>query len=76
MQTINHETSSRCETVLHATLAEFETYHTQRAEDLTRIATEYLDEEIGLYEQVLVRLRAARAGFGQRDREVAGRGVS
>ncbi|CAE6354649.1 unnamed protein product [Rhizoctonia solani] len=74
--TINHETSSRCETVLHATLAEFETYHTQRAEDLTRIATEYLDEEIGLYEQVLVRLRAARAGFEQRDREVAGRGVS
>ncbi|CEL60321.1 Sorting nexin-33 OS=Xenopus laevis GN=snx33 PE=2 SV=1 [Rhizoctonia solani AG-1 IB] len=74
--TINHETSSRCETVLHATLAEFETYHTQRAEDLTRIATEYLDEEIGLYEQVLVRLRAARAGFEQRDREVAGWGVS
>ncbi|CAE6444750.1 unnamed protein product [Rhizoctonia solani] len=70
----NHETSSRCETVLHTTLAEFETFHTQRAEDLTRIATEYLDDEIALYEQVLVRLRAARAGF--EERTSGGRGVS
>ncbi|KAJ1311888.1 hypothetical protein OPQ81_010347 [Rhizoctonia solani] len=62
----NHETSSRCETVLHTTLAEFETYHTQRSEDLTWIATEYLDEEIALYEQVLVRLRAARGAFAER----------
>ncbi|KAF8741787.1 WASP-binding domain of Sorting nexin protein, partial [Rhizoctonia solani] len=72
--TPNHDTSSRCETVLHTTLAELETYHTQRAEDLTRVATEYLDEEIALYEQVLTRLRAARAGFEQKD--AAGRGVS
>ncbi|KAF8761714.1 WASP-binding domain of Sorting nexin protein [Rhizoctonia solani] len=63
----HHDTSSRCETVLHTTLAELETYHTQRAEDLTRVATEYLDEEIALYEQVLARLRAARAGFEQKD---------
>ncbi|CAE6498616.1 unnamed protein product [Rhizoctonia solani] len=69
-----HETSSRCETVLHTTLAEFETYHTQRSEDLTRIATEYLDEEIALYEQVLVRLRAARQGFNEKT--AGGRGVS
>ncbi|KAH7345433.1 hypothetical protein B0J17DRAFT_639871 [Rhizoctonia solani] len=68
------ETSSRCETVLHTTLAEFETYHTQRSEDLTRIATDYLDEEIALYEQVLVRLRAARQGFNERTS--GGRGVS
>ncbi|CAE7207935.1 unnamed protein product [Rhizoctonia solani] len=70
----NPETSSRCETVLHATLAEFETYHAQRSEDLTRIATEYLDEEIALHEQVLVRLRAARAGF--EERTSGARGVS
>ncbi|KAG8683235.1 hypothetical protein FRC11_013800, partial [Ceratobasidium sp. 423] len=69
-----HETSSRCETVLHTTLAEFNTYHTQRSEDITRIATEYLDEEIKLYEQVLVRLRAARQGFEERGS--GGRGVS
>ncbi|CAE6444702.1 unnamed protein product [Rhizoctonia solani] len=71
----NHESSSRCETVLHTTLAEFETYHTQRAEDLTRLATEYLDEEIALHEQVLVRLRAARTGFEQTG-DGAGRGIS
>ncbi|CAE6478129.1 unnamed protein product [Rhizoctonia solani] len=66
------ETSSRCETVLHTTLAEFNTYHTQRSEDITRIATEYLDEEIGLHEQVLVRLRAAKRGFEERTSGVRG----
>ncbi|CAE6406025.1 unnamed protein product [Rhizoctonia solani] len=72
----NHEASSRCETVLHTTLAEFDTFHTQRSEDLTRIATEYLDDEIALYEHILLRLRAARAGFRVEAQPSGERGVS
>ena len=33
-------------------MAEFETYHDQKAEDFRALTTEYLDGEIALYEQV------------------------
>jgi sorting nexin-9/18/33 len=46
------EIAARCETVLNTTMAEFDTYHTQRGEDFTQMAVEYLDSEIELYEQV------------------------
>ncbi|QRV75779.1 sorting nexin lst-4 [Ceratobasidium sp. AG-Ba] len=57
------EIASRCETVLNTTMAEFDTYHAQRGEDFTQIAVEYLDSEIEFYEQVLQKLKAARAAF-------------
>lgn len=44
--------AARCETVLNTTMAEFETYHTQKVEDFETLTTEYLDGEIALYEQV------------------------
>lgn len=44
--------AARCETVLNTTMAEFETYHTQKVEDFHAITTEILDSEIALYEQV------------------------
>ncbi|KAF9517696.1 hypothetical protein BS47DRAFT_1314028, partial [Hydnum rufescens UP504] len=55
--------AARCETVLNATMAEFETYHTQKNEDFRRLAIEHLDGEIALHEQVLSRLRIARSAF-------------
>ena len=45
--------AARCETVLNATMAEFETYHAQKNEDFRRLATEHLDGEIALHEQVI-----------------------
>ncbi|KAG9093547.1 hypothetical protein FRC06_011473 [Ceratobasidium sp. 370] len=57
------EVAARCETVLNTTMAEFDTYHEQRGEDMTQIAVEYLDSEIALYEQVLQKLRTARSAF-------------
>ncbi|KAG8736966.1 hypothetical protein FRC10_008679 [Ceratobasidium sp. 414] len=57
------EVAARCETVLNTTMAEFDTYHEQRGEDMTQIAVEYLDSEIGFYEQVLQKLRTARSAF-------------
>ncbi|KAF8270474.1 hypothetical protein EI94DRAFT_1777873 [Lactarius quietus] len=59
----NEEIASRCETVLNTTIAEMETYHTQKAEDFAEIAKEHLDGEIEFYEQVLNRLRTARRTF-------------
>ncbi|KAK7056363.1 hypothetical protein VNI00_002917 [Paramarasmius palmivorus] len=59
----NEEMASRCETVLNTTMAEMETYHMQKVEDFSNLAKEHLDGEIALYEQVLTRLRAARASF-------------
>jgi sorting nexin-9/18/33 len=48
----NEEVASRCETVLNTTMAEIETYHTQKVEDFSSLAKEHLDGEIEFYEQV------------------------
>jgi sorting nexin-9/18/33 len=55
--------AARCETVLNTTMAEFETYHAQKLEDFERLTVDHLDGEIEFYEQVLSRLRTARANF-------------
>ncbi|KAH7913117.1 hypothetical protein BJ138DRAFT_1002980 [Hygrophoropsis aurantiaca] len=60
---LNEEVASRCETVLNTTMAEMDTYHTQKVEDFSAITKEHLDGEIVFYEQVLGRLRAARRVF-------------
>ena len=44
--------AARCETVLNTTMAEMDTYHTQKLEDFQELAKEHLDGEIALYEQV------------------------
>jgi WASP-binding domain of Sorting nexin protein len=44
--------AARCETVLNTTMAEMETYHTQKGEDFRMLMTEHLDGEIAFYEQV------------------------
>ncbi|KAG8903855.1 hypothetical protein FRC01_008958 [Tulasnella sp. 417] len=59
----DHARAARCETVLNTTMAEFDSYHDQKGEDFDRIAKEHLDGEIAFHEQILRRLRAARAGF-------------
>ncbi|KAI0302386.1 hypothetical protein B0F90DRAFT_1627635 [Multifurca ochricompacta] len=59
----DEEIASRCETVLNTTMAEMETYHTQKVEDFASLAKEHLDGEIEFYEQVLNRLRVARRTF-------------
>ena len=46
------EISARCETVLNTTMAEMETYHSQKIEDFETLTKEHLDGEIQLYEQV------------------------
>jgi len=43
---------ARCETVLNATMAEMDVYHTQKGEDLKTITVDHLDGEIAFYEQV------------------------
>jgi sorting nexin-9/18/33 len=45
--------AGRCETVLNTTMAEMDTYHTQKIEDFGALTREHLDGEIELYEQVL-----------------------
>ncbi|KAJ6595683.1 hypothetical protein DFH09DRAFT_1135316 [Mycena vulgaris] len=67
-QADNHtdgEMAARCETVLNTTMAEMETYHTQKNEDFSAMTKEHLDGEIAFYEQVLSRLRGARRGFDE-----------
>ncbi|KAG6850131.1 hypothetical protein H0H93_000753 [Arthromyces matolae] len=59
------ELAARCETVLNLTLAEMETYHTQKIEDFGTFAKEHLDGEIRFYEQILNKLYAARANFDE-----------
>ncbi|KAI0251172.1 hypothetical protein BJV78DRAFT_1282682 [Lactifluus subvellereus] len=59
----DEEVASRCETVLNITMAEMETYHTQKVEDFASLAKEHLDGEIEFHEQVLNRLRTARRTF-------------
>ncbi|KAI0078645.1 PX-domain-containing protein [Panus rudis PR-1116 ss-1] len=46
--------AARCETVLNTTMAEMDTYHTQKVEDFEKLARELVDGEIELYEQVIV----------------------
>ncbi|KAF9445810.1 PX-domain-containing protein [Macrolepiota fuliginosa MF-IS2] len=53
--------ASRCETVLNTTMAEMDIYHSQKVEDFERLTREHLDGEIRVYEQILTRLRSARA---------------
>ncbi len=48
----DEDTAARCETVLNTTMAEMDTYHTQKVEDFQELAKEHLDGEIALYEQV------------------------
>ncbi|KAG6903388.1 hypothetical protein C0995_013141 [Termitomyces sp. Mi166 len=59
------ELAARCETVLNTTMAELETYHTQKIEDFSTFAKEHLDGEIQFYERILSRLYAARGNFDQ-----------
>ncbi|KAG6854104.1 hypothetical protein C0991_010518 [Blastosporella zonata] len=56
----NEELAARCETVLNTTMAEMETYHTQKLEDFNTLTKDHLDGEIQFYEQILNRLYAAR----------------
>ncbi|KAJ8468877.1 hypothetical protein ONZ45_g17082 [Pleurotus djamor] len=63
----NEDVASRCETVLNTTMAEMETYHTQKIEDFSTITKEHLDGEIHFYEHVLSRLRSARQAFDEPD---------
>lgn len=44
--------AARCETVLNTTMAEMDTYHSQKIEDFTTTTKEHLDGEIIFYEQV------------------------
>ncbi|KAJ6612645.1 hypothetical protein B0H10DRAFT_2051303 [Mycena sp. CBHHK59/15] len=69
---IDSEMAARCETVLNTTMAEMETYHTQKIEDFSTLTKEHLDGEIAFYEQVLNRLRTARRGFDSSQYEQLG----
>ncbi|KAL0959925.1 hypothetical protein HGRIS_011590 [Hohenbuehelia grisea] len=57
----DEEMAARCETVLNTTMAEMDTYHTQKIEDFSAITKDHLDGEIAFYEQVLLRLKNARS---------------
>jgi sorting nexin-9/18/33 len=48
----DEEVVGRCETVLNVTMAEMDTYHSQKVDDLKSIAMDHLDGEIAFYEQV------------------------
>src|SRR6267154_6907067 len=61
----NEEVASRCETVLNTTMAEIETYHTQKVEDFSSLAKEHLDDEIEFYEQVSDILRTDKLSFSK-----------
>ena len=52
----DEEMAARCETVLNTTMAEMDTYHTQKVEDFRALAKDHLDGEIALYEQVCRRV--------------------
>ncbi|KAF9072222.1 hypothetical protein BDP27DRAFT_1418145 [Rhodocollybia butyracea] len=54
------ELASQCKTVLDTTIAETETYPAQ-VEDFAILAKDHLDDEIRLYEQILIQ---ARTSFG------------
>ncbi|TEB35082.1 hypothetical protein FA13DRAFT_1753432 [Coprinellus micaceus] len=57
------DVANRCETVLNITMAEMDTYHTQKQEDFRKLTTEHIDGEIQAYEQILTRLYLARRTF-------------
>ncbi|KAF8221076.1 hypothetical protein L208DRAFT_1447540 [Tricholoma matsutake] len=59
----DEDMAARCETVLNTTMAEMETYHTQKGEDFHTLMKEHLDDEIAVYEQVLSRIKSARQAF-------------
>ncbi|KAI0761285.1 PX-domain-containing protein [Trametes elegans] len=59
----DEEMAARCETVLNVTMAEMDTYHTQKVQDFQELTKEHLDGEIAFYEQILTRLRTARKAF-------------
>ena len=48
---------------MNVTMAEMDTYHTQKGEEFSAIIKEHLDGEIAFYGQVLHRLKAARRTF-------------
>jgi sorting nexin-9/18/33 len=48
----DEDMAARCETVLNTTMAEMETYHSQKAEDFATMTKEHLDGEIIFYQQV------------------------
>lgn len=56
---------ARCETVLNTTMAEMETYHSQKVEDFESLTKEHLDGEIQLYQQILSKLKGARGNFDE-----------
>ncbi|KAF9484995.1 hypothetical protein BDN70DRAFT_871680 [Pholiota conissans] len=56
---------ARCETVLNTTIAEMDVYHRQKGEDLKAVTVDYLDGEIAFYEQILTRLKTARALYNE-----------
>ncbi|KAI1794306.1 hypothetical protein LXA43DRAFT_134219 [Ganoderma leucocontextum] len=70
----DEEMAARCETVLNTTMAEMDTYHTQKLEDFQELAKEHLDGEIALYEQILSRLHTARQAFDQPQYDELARG--
>ncbi|KAJ3479079.1 hypothetical protein NLI96_g9314 [Meripilus lineatus] len=59
----NEEMAARCETVLNTTMAEIETYHSQKIEDFQTLTKDHLDSEIEFHEQILGRLKSARRTF-------------
>ncbi|KAF8155604.1 hypothetical protein B0H34DRAFT_659740 [Crassisporium funariophilum] len=59
----DEDMASRCETVLNTTMAEMDTYHSQKVEDFKTLVQDHLDGEIAFYEQILMRLKAARTTF-------------
>ncbi|KAF9494964.1 hypothetical protein BDN71DRAFT_1470800 [Pleurotus eryngii] len=64
----DEDMASRCETVLNTTMAEMDTYHTQKVEDFSTLTKEHLDGEIAFHEQVsrvLSRLKGARQAFDE-----------
>ncbi|EFI27068.1 Sh3px3 protein [Coprinopsis cinerea okayama7 len=59
----DEDVAARCETVLNITMAEMNTYHTQKVDDFRTLAVDHLDGEIHFYEQIVARLKAARQNF-------------
>ncbi|KAJ3516486.1 hypothetical protein NLJ89_g1092 [Agrocybe chaxingu] len=57
------DVAGRCETVLNTTMAEIDVYHGQKVADLKTVAVDHLDGEIAFYQQILTRLKAARATY-------------
>jgi sorting nexin-9/18/33 len=54
---VDEDVAARCETVLNTTMAEMDTYHTQKVEDFGALTREHLEGEIELYEQVRLSFR-------------------